>query len=301
LYENDIQQDTGAESETLSYSKATSAGNYSVAFLIDCGSETYWLNDSYSVAYTSIILKHENYEENKDNWFFSATTNVDMSYYVWDNSSLIESGNKTVGFFSISQDFVYSIGKHIVKIKFNTSNDVVWAGGSYDIDTTLVLDDFDPDQDNETVSLSFEIQAIDGTTLSYTVWETTAGGTRVANGSITVTESHSVSILWEKSSANIRANATVIFSDSTSTTNKTVNYIVVQPKTVNDIDSGYYDDRDTYNNETNIYPQEGELELQFVIGVSSVSFLGIFLGGLLMWWKNREDEKKKFFATRASR
>ena len=56
LYQNDVQQDTGAEGITLSYAKSTAAGTYNVALKIDCGGEIAWWNDTYTIAAATLDI-----------------------------------------------------------------------------------------------------------------------------------------------------------------------------------------------------------------------------------------------------
>jgi hypothetical protein len=241
LYENDVLKDTGAEGTYLEYSLSTSINTYEVSFKIDAGgSNTVWVNDSYVVEQAPIIISNPTYLEFRDSsfWSLSGETNQAINYYVYDNNTLVDSGTKTTGFFSVSQNFVNTIGKHIIKIKLNTSTDTAFLGGSYDIDTTLLFDSYDPDQDNATCSIGFRVVRTASTTLTYTIYEIVSGETLIESGSFSVTTFDFVSIEFQKSAANIDANATIIISDGTSTRNITIIYLVFEPKTVSNTYGG---------------------------------------------------------------
>ena len=189
VYDNSSIVATGSnENFTLQFTKSTVVGLHDLDFLIDAGTAELWKNNTqYEIAQDQIVLSNSHYAEDGDSWAFSAEVNQNVNYYVYDNDSIQESGSKTTGFFSISRDFVNTVGKHIVKIKFNTSDDSEYAGGSYDVDTTLRFDSIDPDQDNETVSVGFRVVRSGASTLTYTVYEIVSGETLVASGSISVT------------------------------------------------------------------------------------------------------------------
>lgn len=236
LYQDDVQKDTDSEGNYLSYSRSTTAGTYQVAFKVDCGgSNVFWYNDSYTVAITEIALSNPYYGENDNLWIFSATVNLNVNYYVYDNGSLRSSGAKTAGFFSLSSDFVNTIGKHIISIKFNTSSDDEWAGGSYDVTTTLYLDSIDIGQDNETVTVGFRVVRSATSSLTFTAYES---GVVMATGAITINAGDFFSCSFDKSYVNIEGNATVVFTDGTSSVNVTVIYITVDQADYTTVNGG---------------------------------------------------------------
>jgi hypothetical protein len=225
-YDNDSLQATGTDEDaTLIFAKSSVVGVHVLDFKISSGTNTIWKNNTqYEIAQDQIVLSNSFYGEDGDSWAFSATVNQNVNYYVYDNDTLKESGTKTTGFFAISRDFVNTIGKHIVSIKFNTSLDSEWAGGSYDVDSTLSIDSIGTDQNNETVTVGFRVVRSAASSLTYTAYE--AGLVR-ATGIISINEGDFFSCAFDKSYVNIEGNATVVFSDGTSSVNVTVIYIII--------------------------------------------------------------------------
>ena len=56
IYENNVQQDTGAEGTTVSYTKAVVAGEYNVSLLINGTASWIWFNTTYTVAENPMYL-----------------------------------------------------------------------------------------------------------------------------------------------------------------------------------------------------------------------------------------------------
>lgn len=300
-YDNDTLEATGtSEDATLQFAKSTVIGVHILDFLIDAGTSSIWKNNTqYQIAQEQIILSNSHYSEDGNSWQYSAEVNQNINYYIYDNDTLVESGSKVEGFFTLSRDAVNTIGTHIVQIKFNTSLYTEYAGGSYDVDSTLVFDSIDPDQDNETCVVGFRVVRSATSSLNYTVYETVSGETLIASGSISVTEGNFVSIGFEKSVANIEANATLIFTDGVSTVNMTVIYVIVQPKTITNNDGGYVDDSETtiIENQTNVEEQNvyeqpsGIYITQETAGILAVGSVIIFS---LVYLFMRETRLKAF-------
>ncbi|MHA1786588.1 MAG: hypothetical protein ACTSWU_00130, partial [Candidatus Thorarchaeota archaeon] len=215
IYDNEVLQ-SGPISELLSpirYPLSDVVGTHNLSVLVDAEADIFWYNISYTVIETAFRIDSGPYTDTESRNYFSGYANLAFNYSVYDNNSLVKSGSKTAGSFSIDWEKSTLRGVHEWSILFNSSGTVEWVNGSYEANGLLILQLF-PGQDNETIYLTGRLYSTDWT-LSYWVWENTGSGNVLrGSGSITLAENFEwFTLYWDKSSENVEANWTLTITD----------------------------------------------------------------------------------------
>jgi hypothetical protein len=138
IYENDNQEDTGAEGSLLSYVKATAVGDYNVGLKIDGGTTVIWFNVSYSIAaeeglyLTGLLLDTSGYNVSA----FATTNWLNTTLTLYENDVQKDTGSEGT---TLSYAKAISEGNYNVSLKVDGGGTVVWVNTTYSISAAAVL------------------------------------------------------------------------------------------------------------------------------------------------------------------